>query len=297
MMKKRIFLIFLVALVGLFVWISSRQKAHQVAEQVRVVTSGYVPYTLTKQIAGDTVHVQQLLPPGAEPHSFEPTPGAFVALNQADAFIYISDELEPWAADLAATVEDRVQILPLAAIFETSADPHVWMNLQKAKLMAYEISALLAQINPGERARYEQNYALLASQIEELEQQFKEVLSSCKHQQVVHIGHLAFGNLLRPYGIKLTALAGTSHEGEHSAKKIARLMWEIKSHRLPAIFTEESVSPRLAQTVAAETGVEILPLYSVEHISKQDFDSAVTYVDLMKRNLENLKRGLVCQAS
>ena len=113
---------------------------------------------------------------------------------------------------------------------------------------------------------------------------------------MVHIGHLAFSNLLAPYGITLTALSGTSHEGEHSAKKLAELIREIKAKNLPAIFTEEVISPRLAQTVAAETGAQILPLYSIEHISKQDFENQVTYVDLMRRNLESLKQGLICPA-
>ena len=264
---------------------------------MRVVTSGYVPYTLVKQIAGDSVDVQMLLPPGAEPHSFEPTPGVLVALNQADAFVYVSNELEPWAADLARAAGEKTRVLVLADLFEKTDDPHVWMDFSNMKLMARETANLLGDLNPPKRSMYEQNARAFEMQLDELMQTFRRTLSACRYREVVHIGHLAFENLLRPQGIKLTALSGTSHEGEHSVKKLVQLARKIKAKNLPAIFTEESVSPRLAQTVAAETGVQILPLYSVEHISKKDFDAEVTYLELMKRNLESLERGLECPAS
>ena len=238
-----------------------------------------------------------LLPPGAEPHSFEPTPGVLVALNQADAFIYVSDELEPWAADLAKTVGGKTRVLQLAEKIRPETDPHSWMDFDKTELMAYQIGALLAKIAPQNRPVTDKNREQLTTQLYELKEAFQAGLSHCKYNEAVHIGHLAFGPLLRPYGIELTALSGTSHEGEHSAKKLAQLVREIQTKKIPAIFTEEVISPRLAQTVSAETGAEILPLYSVEHIAKEDFENQVTYYDLMQRNLANLKRGLVCQAS
>ena len=295
-MKKISYLFGLLLLLGVGIYFVSHRASTPKKTDVRVVVSGYVPYTLVKQIAGDSVDVQMLLPPGAEPHSFEPTPGALVALNQADAFIYISKALEPWAADLAQAAGEQTRVLALADIFEKTDDPHVWMDFSKMKWMARETANLLADLNPQKRGVYEQNAQAFEEQLDELGHVFAQMLAACQYREAVHIGHLAFGNLLRPYAIKLTALSGTSHEGEHSVKKMIHLAREIKAKNLPAVFTEESVSPRLAQTVAAETGVQILPLYSVEHISKSDFDAGVTYLELMRRNLENLKRGLVCPA-
>ena len=129
-----------------------------------------------------------------------------------------------------------------------------------------------------------------------MDDSYKKGLSSCQGREVVHIGHLAFGRLAQKYGFTLTALAGTSHDGEHSVRRLAGVVDLIKHHHIQTIFTEETLSPRLAQTVAAETGAQILPLYTVESISKQDFDNHITYIDLMKRNLDNLQRGLKCQA-
>jgi zinc transport system substrate-binding protein len=131
------------------------------------------------------------------------------------------------------------------------------------------------------------------TQTDALKQDFR-TLENCPHKEVVHIGHLAFTALAAPYGLHLTALSGTAHEGEHSALKLAELTQLIKQSGVKTIFSEETLSGRLARAVAQETDTQILPLYSIEHISKADFVDGVTYDQLMRRNLDNLKRGLGC---
>lgn len=265
--------------------------------QAKIVVSGYVPYTLVKAVAGDTLPLEMILPPGAEPHSFEPTPGTLVALKQADGFIYISDNLEPWAEDLKNNAGENTRTLRLADFVTPSADPHSWMDLANAAVFAEKIKEFLSSLYPQSAAVYAKNLAKFNKEISALQAEFARDLSRCHYKEVVHIGHLAFGNLVRPYGLTLTALSGTSHEGEHSVKKLITLTRQIKQKRLPAIFTEEILSNRLPKAVSAETGVEILPLYSIEHISRKDFEKQVSYVDFMRRNLDNLKRGLQCPAS
>ncbi len=261
-----------------------------------LVTSGYVPYTLAKELAGDHVNVLMLMPPGAEPHAFEPTPGALITLKHADAFVYLSDELEPWASDLANVAREKAIVTKLADAVPAGADPHVWMNLENAKILAAQIAQILVQIAPKYELAYGENLAKLDREINELQEEFKTAFANCQSREVVHVGHLAFKNLTDAYGLTLTALAGTSHDGEHSAQKLAGLVNAIKAKGVAAIFTEDTLSPRLAQAVAQETGAQILPLYPIEHISKKDFNDNVTYADLMRRNLKSLTRGLQCQA-
>lgn len=294
MKKILIFVVLILIVCGLGYFFSTQKKAQT---EKPIVVSGYVPYTFTRALAGKDTPIIMLLPPGAEPHSFEPTPGVLVQLKNAKAFIYVSDELEPWAADLAKLAGPNTRVLQLAKLLAKSDDPHSWMNFEKAGLMVYQIAALLAELDPQQRSVTDKNWENLSAEIDALAEEFKRTLSTCKYKEVVHIGHLAFGEMLAPYGIKLTSLSGTSHEGEHSVKKIAALVREMKDKHLPALFTEETLSPRLAQAVAAETGVEILYLHPIEHISKSDFENNISYTQLMRRNLENLKRGLQCQAS
>ena len=298
-MRKHLFsILFLLVAAGIWwVSISSTVRNPYVDEKKPVVVvSGYVPYTLTNQLAQGSVNLIMLLPPGAEPHAFEPTPGVLVSLKKADAFIYVSDELEPWAKDLAKAAAPRSRVVQLANGLLPEQDPHVWMNIKQTEQMAREIETVLEQINPGQKLMYVENLKKFNAQAQTLARDFAHALATCKSRQVVHIGHLAFKNLADEYGLTLRTLGGTSHQGEHSAKQVAALVAQIKQASIPFIFSEEMLSSRLAQTVAQETGAQVLLLTPVEQVSKRDFQSGVTYEALMRRNLDSLKRGLQCQA-
>lgn len=266
------------------------------SSQEKLVVSGYVPHIIVRDLLGTDAPILQLLPAGTEPHSFEPTPGALVQLKNAAVFIYVSDALEPWAAELAKAAGGHTQILRLSSFVSSSQDPHIWMDLNKMKTIYTRVASSLCEVFPQNCEKINQNRDEAVEQITQLEKEFAATLAACKYKKVVHIGHLAFKNLLTPYGIELMALSGTSHEGEHSVKKMTQLIHLVKTQHIPAIFTEETLSPRLAQAVSSETGVEILKLHPIESVSKQDFDRQISYTDLMRRNLESLKRGLQCPA-
>ena len=299
-MRKHLFSILFLLIAAAIWWASiSSTVRNPVVDNDKpvMVTSGYVPYTIIKQLVADNVNVLMLLPPNAEPHAFEPTPGALIMLKHANAFIYMSDELEPWAADLSKVTDEKAPVVKLADMIPDSTDPHVWMNPHNAKFLAAAIVKILVQIDPVHEPIYEANLAKFDDEIDALEQAFSTALAHCQSREVVHVGHLAFKNLTDTYNLQLTALAGTSHDGEHSAKKLAALTKEIKDKQITTIFTEDTLSPRLAQAVAQETGSRILPLYPIEHISKQDFHNNITYAELMHRNLQSLTEGLQCQVS
>ena len=293
-MEKTIFWvgISLIIIGGIF-WSARKMPVSADNHKLRVVTSGYVPYSLAKQIGRERIEVSMLLPVNAEPHSFEPTPGVIVAINRADMFVYISDRLEPWAQD--ALGESATKAVRLAAAAAPAADPHVWMDFNNMRQMAKLFTEKLAEKDPENKSFYEENLHAFLTEMNLLDESFREGLSACQSREVVHVGHLAFKNLTQNYQLSLSALAGASHDGEHSVHKLAELIKFIREKQVKAIFTEETLSPRLSAAVAEETGVQVLPLYTVEHVSKDDFDQQVTYGEFMRRNLQSLKRGLVCR--
>ena len=299
-MKKHLPAVLFLLAAALIWWLSLAPRRHQVpvaeGAKPRVVTSGYVPYTLAKQLSGGLADVTMLLPANAEPHSFEPTPGALVTVKNADIFIYVSDRIEPWAKDVLSSAGEQTAVLQAAKYAASSDDPHVWMDFQNAKQIARAISFALVQKDPSHRAEYEAHLKAFEKELAELDAAYQTGLASCQSRQVVHVGHLAFGNLTKNYGLSLSALAGSSHDGENSVRRVAELIRFIKDNQIRAIFTEETLSPRLSAAVAEETGAQVLPLYTVEHVSKDDFDRGVTYGELMRRNLDSLQRGLGCQA-
>ncbi len=254
-----------------------------------------MPYTVAKQIAGDAADVSMLLPANAEPHSFEPTPGAIVSVHNADVFVYVSPRLEPWVTDILPSLDKNALAVDAAASAKPSKDPHIWMDFDNMIPFAQAIAQALTQKDPAHQEQYAANLKAFNSQLEELDRQFARGLENCKYRRIMHVGHLAFSNLASRYGLELTALAGTSHDGEHSVKRLAQVVDLIKKSGTPYVFTEPALSQNLAGVVAQETGAKLLPLYTVEHVSVQDAQDNVSYAELMRRNLTSLQRGLECQ--
>lgn len=296
MKKTLFFILILLAALAAFWFFNAKTTRPQTQDgKITVVASGYVPYTVAKQIGGDNINLSMLLPANAEPHSFEPTPGAIVAVHGADVFIYVSGRIEPWATDILTNTQDGAIVVEAAASAKPSKDPHVWMDFDNMRPFAQAIAQALQEKDPSHQAVYAANLAAFNRQLDELDRQFAAALKNCKRRRIVHVGHLAFGNLASRYGLELTALAGTSHDGEHSVKRLAQVVDLVKNSGAPYVFTEEALSQNLAGVVAKETGAQLLPLYTVEHVSAQDAQNNVTYADLMRRNLASLQRGLECQ--
>jgi len=297
MKKLATFLILLMIALGT-VWyfretVSVTSNSNTLNGKLRVMASDYVVYTLTKEIGAEEIELSMLVPPGTEPHHFEPTPGTIIAVNEADLFLYTSEEAEPWVKDILSGLS-KVNGVSVAAV-EAEEDTHVWMTPYGALSMAKEIAAALSKKDPAHKAIYRKNLKQFETQIARLHDEFDKGLSDCKYRDIVHIGHLAFKPLAHTYGLELQALSGTSKQGEHSVYKITGLVRFIRRQKLGAVFTEELVPPELARTIATETGVRVLTLYTVEEVSKADFDSGVTYIEYMHRNLHNLQEGLQCK--
>ncbi len=301
-MKKKIIavlIILVLAAFGFWWWKGSTPAQTPSApaapqDKLKVTASGYVAYSLLKQIGGDRVQLTMLVPPGTEPHSFEPTPGSIIAVSESDLFVYVSPRVEPWVNDILQGISG-VNALE-AGPSHPDQDPHIWMTPYGALEMAKRIEKALIKTDPAGKAYYRQQFDAFEKEIKTLHEDFNRELANCQSRDVVHVGHLAFGNLARTYGLEFQALTGTSHQGEHSVHRLASLVRFIRQNGVPAVYTEEMIASDLADTVAQETGVRMLPLYTVEEVSKRDFDAGITYTDYMRRNLHNLKEGLKCQA-
>ena len=272
----------------------SAQAVHKAQDKVQVTASGYVAYALTREIGADQVALNLLVPPGTEPHHFEPTPGAIIGVQKSDLLVYVSAVSEPWITDILQS-SPGVRAVASAPV-EPGEDPHIWMTPYGALSMAKQIAAALQKTDPAHKAYYQQNVKQFEQRMAQLHADFVKGLAHCRHREIVHIGHLAFGVLADTYGLRLQTLVGTSHQGEHSVYKLTGMVRFVRKQRISAVFTEEMISPELAQTIAAETRVQILPLYTIEEVGKEDFERGIGYEEFMRRNLFNLQKGLKCQA-
>jgi zinc transport system substrate-binding protein len=297
-------------------------KSPAVTAGMSVVTTLFPLYDFARNVAGDRAEVTLLLPPGMEPHSFEPRPEDIVRVNRASLFVYTNRIMEPWAADIlkgvgggGPTVVDAsngARLLPAAerhdhgdhhdegahheeAHDETRMDPHLWLDFANAQRMVDNIAAGMAERDPANRDAYLANAAAYRAKLADLDERYRRGLASCSSRVVVHGGHFAFGYLANRYSLSYEAAFAASADAEPTPAKLAKLVKRIRAEGVRTIYTEEIIDPRTTETIARETGAAILPLHGAHTVSRDDLARGVTFISLMEKNLENLRKGLQCR--
>lgn len=316
---RRIVLVFLSCLLLQYVGACS-QKAEQTtgAPRLSVVTTLFPLYDFVRTIAGEKASVQLLLPPGTEAHSFEPKPSDMARLTKADLFFFTNKDMEPWAEKLYAgaqnpalqVVDTSVGIRLMQAVDEhdhdgpgkeaghavhAKTDPHVWLDLANAEKMVETIRDAFMKKDPANADYYRQNAGRLLADLAVLDKRYVAMLKTCATPELVSGGHFAFGYLAHRYGLHYRAAYGFSPSAEPSPRDLMRLSRFLKEHKVKAMFYEELIEPRVAETIAKETGVSLLLLHGAHNISREDFQAGVTFLKLMERNYDALRKGLQCR--
>ena len=278
-------------------------------KKLRVVTTLFPLYDMAKSIGADKVEVSLLFPPGVEAHSFEPRPSDIVKINEAGIFVYTGKFMEPWAEDVIKGIVNKNLIVVDASngtkmipgVFHDadepaeSPDPHIWLDFENAEIMVKNIVQAFQIKDSANKALYEQKAGEYSRKLTELDSLYKTTLAACKNRTIVYGGHYAFGYPARRYGLRYLAAQGVSPDAEPTAKDLIKLVEQIKKDRIKYIFYEELTSPRITETIAGETNAEMLLLNAAHNVSRDQLDQGVSLFDILRRNLENLSRGLECR--
>lgn len=276
--------------------------------KLKIVTSLFPLYDFAKNIGSDKAEVTLLLPPGVESHTFEPKPSDIIAINNADIFVYTNKFMEPWVAELLKSitspnlviVDSSVGINFLKGAEESEdlhgVDPHIWLDFDNAKKMAENICNAMAAKDPNNKDFYISNCNNLKSNLNKLDSEYRTGLADCKYRTVIDAGHVAFGYLAKRYNLTfITAFQGFTPDTEPTPKNIAELVDKIKKLGIQYIYYEELLSPKLAQVLEQETGTKLLPLNAAHNVSRDAMQRGETFISIMQRNLENLRKGQVCK--
>jgi zinc transport system substrate-binding protein len=285
-------------------------------KRIVVVTTLFPLYDFARNIGQDKVEVTLLLPPGVEAHMFEPRPADMVRIDKADVFVYTDRFMEPWVADLLKSVTNKslvvvdssagVSLIEEAGHDEAGEepaghqhggmDPHIWLDFSNAQKMVDNICAAFVQKDPQNKDFYTDNATACKQKLDQLDGQYRQALEKCKYRTIVHAGHVAFGYMARRYHLTfLSAYKGFSPDSEPSAKNMADLIEKMKQAGVKYVYFEELISPKVAETLAGETGAQLLPLNGAHNVSKDALVRGDTFISIMQRNLDSLKKGLECQ--
>jgi zinc transport system substrate-binding protein len=288
----------------------SRQR-----DKLTVIATLFPQYDFAKQIAKDKAVVRLLLPPGVEAHSYEPAPRDIADIKNANIFIYTSEYMEPWAIKLSGTINNNSAVIveagagikinePAESTHEPgkvnhddhnhgAQDPHIWLDPLFAQKMIDNILAGFIKTDPKNKVFYRINSDTLKMELSKLDQDFIKLFKNIKNKTIIHGGHFTFSYFAKRYGLKyVSPYKGFSPDAEPSPQKIAELIKTIKSTGSKTIYYEELIDPKVAKVIAKETGVKMLLLHGGHNVSKDELDSGVTYISIMRGNLERLKEGL-----
>jgi zinc transport system substrate-binding protein len=283
--------------------------------KLRVITSLFPLQQFAQAVGGGDVHADLLLPPGAEPHTWDPRPSDVAKITKADVFIYIGPMMEPWAANvLKAANNPRLRILEAGrglAFIEASEhepdtkhskpkpheghlDPHIWLDFSLDIKIVDAIAAVFSAKDPPHASFYQERAESYKEKLAAVDQTYQETLSKCRHRKIIIGGHSAFAYLAKRYNLEQMALYGTSPNAEPTPKKLAAAIQAAQENKAKYIFFEILVNPKLAQVLAQEAGIGTLVLQTGHNLTKDQLGKKISFLDLMKSNLENLSRGLEC---
>ncbi len=269
--------------------------------QIKVMASIFPLQEFAQEVGGPQAEVTLLLPPGLEPHTWEPKPSDVLKIAQADIFIYIGQAMEPWTDKVAKAAAGKklilLDLMRRLALAEKGpkTDPHIWLDFALDLKIIELIAGAFSKINPAQAAYFRKNAHSYQERLKELDQKYQKVLATCRQRSLILAGHAAFGYLGQRYGLQQIALSGINPNAEPTPKKMAEIIALTRREKTGFIFAEEMVNPRLAKALAKEAGVQILLLNPGANLTKKQWAEKVTFLDLMEKNLENLRKGLACQ--
>jgi len=265
-----------------------------------VVATIYPLWEFTRQVAGTRAEAVALVPPGVEPHDWEPSARDVAQVQRAAVFVHSGTGIDAWAEKLLADAKDRRAVVVdagrgLSLIRVGSAtDPHVWLDPALARSQVLAIAAGLEQADPGGAAIYGENARRFIADLDALDQAFAAGLADCARREIV-TSHAAYAYLARRYRLTQVPVMGLAPEAEPSPADLAAIVKTVRTLKVTHIFFEPLVSPRLAQTLARETGAIPLLLNPVEGVSRDEAAAGTGYVELMRANLANLRTALACR--
>lgn len=269
-----------------------------------VVTGFYPLQFVAEKVGGPDTTVVNLTQPGAEPHDMELSPVQVGQVADAALVLYLKGFQPQLDAAIEQNAADRAfdagTVTPpgtgpnhSGAVDEDRAgapDPHVWLDPTRLAAITGSLANRLAQADPAHAADYARRGNELIAELNKLDGEFAAGLEDCARREIV-TSHAAFGYLADRYQLRQIALTGLTPEAEPTPQQVAAVAAEARKYGATTIFFETLVSPRVAETLAAETGAKTAVLDPLEGLAE---GGSGDYLSVMRTNLATLRTALGC---
>ena len=281
--------------------------------KLTVIAANFPAYDLTRAVTGDLASVQLLLPPGAESHSYEPTPRDILAVQNCDLFVYLGGESDAWVDTILNSLDKPVKTLrmmdcvpaleetPLEGMEEVhdhdhghgevvEVDEHVWTSPVNAARIMEHIGAEIVAMDEANAEAYAANENAYLTELLALDGEIRAYVDTVTDPVMVFGDRFPLRYFAEAYGITCyAAFPGCSTQTEPSAATIAYLTDLVREKGLTTVYYIEFSNHLVADSIAEATGVKTALFHSCHNVTRQELDSGVTYLTLMRSNLETLK--------
>lgn len=295
--------------------------------KLQVVTTLFPYYDFARAVAGERAEVTLLLSPGREAHSFEPTPLDAVTISRAEVFIYNGGEGEVWVDDMLSAVGENIGTVLCMMDYveareeefpegmqgahdhehdhehdghddhdsdEIEYDEHIWTSPVNAMALCRAIAEALAAADAENADYYRENGEAYCSQLAALDEELRGLRENAVRTTLIFADRFPLLYFCEEYELDYrAAFHGCSSDTEPSLATLKFLIDKVNAEGIPVVYTIDLSSQRIAEVVSECTGARIERLWSMQTVSRADFDAGETYLTLMARNIEALKAGLL----
>lgn len=310
-MKKVYIVIFIVLMSIGIIGCSNKESKEDIKvgsqSKIKVYTTIFPIYDFTKNIGKDKIDLKYIVPPSSEPHDYEMSMKTIKDIQSADLLIKNGLGVDGFADNIKVeneklkivTASDGVDKLTYEEDTHHEVhteeshehgeyDPHVWLNIDNAIKECENIKNALINADSKNKNYYEENYDNYISSLKILQSKYDETLSNVENN-IILVSHDAYGYLCKDYNLNQISVTGVSPNQEPSMSKIVEITKFATSNNVTYILFDGLINPKVSQTIANEAKINTSILYSIDGITKDDFNNNEDYVSLMEKNLETLK--------
>lgn len=310
---KKILAVMMAALMMSVMLAGCSAMAEDAGKKISIVVTDFPCYDFARAVAGDNAEITMLIKPGSEVHSYEPSPSDILMMTDADLFIYIGGESDSWVEGMISSMGDEgpasLRMFECVEGLDESGehhhdhndgehhdhayDEHIWTNPMYAIEMVDAIAVELMNIDPENGDIYRANADSYIEDIYEIDAEIRSIVENSARNCLVFGDRFPFLHLACEYGIEYAAaFPGCTAESEPSAQTIMELIEKVDSEDIPVVYVIEMSTGNVASAIAEETDAEIVTLHSVQNVSHDEFEAGETYVSIMWKNIEALRKGL-----
>ena len=269
-----------------------------------IVSTASMFSDIAANIGGDLIETATIVPIGGDPHIYEPTPGDVQLIVKADMILQNGFTFEGWISELIKNSGTKATIITItegvnpiiSPKHQNATDPHAWMDPLNGIIYAQNIRNALQVILPDHTEQINANFESYRKQLEELDVYIRERLAQVdSSKRILITSHDSFHYYGNRYGVRLESVLGTSTDADVRTSDLVRLNEIIKKNKIPVVFIESTINPKLLEQVAADNKIKIGGKLYSDSLGDKD-SPANTYLNMIRHNTDVIVNGLLGSA-